>query len=257
MSLVDSCPSTLTRSNERLTVTPSSRSHVSGDSRASVCTNTSSVAKPGEIIPAPFACALKRTVPPSSARSRHPLRVRVGRADRFGEVLAAVGAERAAGGEDPLGDRAPSAAARRSPRWSDRDALSAPTRAATAAAPCICAASSSPRRPVAAFALPELTTTARRPSRLQRSIVSSTGAASVPDRVKRAALVVCGASDTSNPRSGAPLLDPACDAGGAKALRQAAAGDFGGVRAAPRSTASAKKRSLTRCPPTRAGRTSR
>ena len=50
------------------------------------------------------------------------------------------------------------------------------------------AASSSPRRPVAALALPALATTARIASSRQRSCVSSTGAASTPERVKRAAL---------------------------------------------------------------------
>ena len=54
------------------------------------------------------------------------------------------------------------------------------------------AASSSPRRPVAALALPELATTARIASSRQRSCVSSTGAASTPERVKRAALTASG-----------------------------------------------------------------
>jgi hypothetical protein len=54
---------------------------------------------------------------------------------------------------------------------------------AIAAAPCMRAASSMPRRPVAALALPELTTTVRMASWRQRSCVSSTGAASTPDRV--------------------------------------------------------------------------
>ena len=78
------------------------------------------------------------------------------------------------------------------------------TRAAIDAPPCMRAASSSPRRPVAAFALPELATIVRiEPSR-QRSCVSRTGAASTPERLKRAALTVSGMSDTSRPRSGAP-----------------------------------------------------
>jgi hypothetical protein len=79
------------------------------------------------------------------------------------------------------------------------------TPAAIAAAPCILAASSRPRPPVAAFALPELATTARRASSFARSCVSSTGAASTPERVKRAALVVAGASETSRPTSVPPL----------------------------------------------------
>ncbi len=63
MSFVDSWPSTEMRSNERLTVTPSSRSAVSGSSAASVCTKHSIVAKLGEIMPAPLHCALRRTSP--------------------------------------------------------------------------------------------------------------------------------------------------------------------------------------------------
>ena len=83
--------------------------------------------------------------------------------------------------------------------WSSR------TPATIAPAPCIRAASSSPRRPVAALALPEFATTARIAAIRQRSCVSSTGAASTPERVKRAALVVSGASQTSRPTSVPPL----------------------------------------------------
>ena len=70
MSLVESWPSTEMRSNERLTHTPSSRSAVSAASAASVCTKHSIVAKAGEIMPAPLACAHRRTVPPVSSTSR-------------------------------------------------------------------------------------------------------------------------------------------------------------------------------------------
>jgi hypothetical protein len=55
VSLVESCPSTEIRSNERFTHTPSSRSQVSADSSASDWANTRSVANRGEIIPAPLA----------------------------------------------------------------------------------------------------------------------------------------------------------------------------------------------------------
>ena len=55
VSLVESWPSTVMRSNERFTVTPSSSSAVSADSAASVCTKQSIVAWLGEIIPAPLA----------------------------------------------------------------------------------------------------------------------------------------------------------------------------------------------------------
>ena len=57
VSLVESWPSTEMRSNERLTQTPSSRSAVSADDAASVCTKHSIVAKAGWIMPAPLACA--------------------------------------------------------------------------------------------------------------------------------------------------------------------------------------------------------
>ena len=69
MSLVESWPSTEMRSNERFTHTPSSRSAVSGASPASVWTKHSIVAKLGEIIPAPLACAVMRTVPLGSVTS--------------------------------------------------------------------------------------------------------------------------------------------------------------------------------------------
>jgi hypothetical protein len=75
---------------------------------------------------------------------------------------------------------------------------------AIAAAPCMRAASSSPRLPVAAFALPELATTARSASSRQRAWHSSTGAASTPERVKRAAETVSGSAETSSARSGSP-----------------------------------------------------
>ena len=78
-----------------------------------------------------------------------------------------------------------------------------------------------PRRPVAALALPALTTTARSASSRQRSRHSWTGGAGVEERVKRAALTVSGASETSSPRSGPPDgLMPA----GAPAARKPARG---------------------------------
>ncbi len=78
------------------------------------------------------------------------------------------------------------------------------TRAASAAAPCVLAASSRPRRPVAALAQPELTRTARSACSRQRSLLSSTGAAAAPEVVKRAALTGRSASQTSSPTSGLP-----------------------------------------------------
>ncbi len=85
------------------------------------------------------------------------------------------------------------------------------------------AASSTPRRPVAALALPELATTARSESSAQRSWHRITGAASTPERVKRAALTVPGVSETSRPRSvPAGRLQAGGDPGRAEALRQPA-----------------------------------
>ena len=79
---------------------------------------------------------------------------------------------------------------------------------------------------MAALALPEFTTTARIASNVQRSRHSSTGADCVPERVKRAALVVSGASETSSPRSGAAgSLIPHCTPA-ARTLRADGDGDF-------------------------------
>ena len=61
---------------------------------------------------------------------------------------------------------------------------------ASAAAPCILIAASSPGRPVEQLALPELATTTRSASSRAWSWQTSTGAASTPERVGRAALVV-------------------------------------------------------------------
>ena len=196
MSFVESCPSTEMRSNERFTHTPSSRSAVSGSSAASVCTKQSIVANAGEIIPAPFACALSRTVPDGSSTSSAAFfGERVGRADRLAERAVAVRARaRARACRMPADhlvgvERHADHAGR-----GDRHAVLGHAPPPSPPAPCMRAASSSPRRPVAAFALPEFATTARMPSSRQRSCVSSTGAASTPERVKRAALTVSGAS---------------------------------------------------------------
>ena len=92
-----------------------------------------------------------------------------------------------------------------------------------AAAPCVLAASSRPRCPVAAFAQPELASTTRSASSRQRSRLTSTGAAGVPVRGEaRGARRARSASQTSSPRSGLPLgLIPHGDAGRAEARRAA------------------------------------
>ena len=100
VSLVESCPSTEMRSKERLTQTPSSRSAVSGASAASVWTKQSIVANAGEIIPAPLACAVRRTVPDGQRDlERGRLGELVGGADRLAERVVAVGREVGARGE--------------------------------------------------------------------------------------------------------------------------------------------------------------
>ncbi len=205
MSLVESWPSTEARSNERLTHTPSSRSAVSGSRAASVCTKQSIVAKFGEIIPAPLHCALRRTVPDGSSTARLA---------RFSEASVVwIACWKAT--SPPCSSAGPAA---RIPcsifstgRWwlippVEASAISSGSQpSAIAAAPCVLAASSSPRPPVAALAQPEFASTARRPSRRQRSWLTITGAAGSPVAVKRAALTGCSASHTSSPRSWLPL----------------------------------------------------
>ena len=204
MSLVESWPSTEMRSKERLTHTPRSRSAVSASSAASVWTKHSIVAKAGEIMPAPLACAHSRTVPEGSWTWS-------------AAFLGNASVVRMAAPKSPSPSAASSRRASAMPRMTLSVSRGLPitpveatatrsssTPATMAPAPCMRAASSSPRRPVAALALPELATTARMPVSWQRSWVSRTGAASTPERVKRAALTVSGASQTSRPRSGAP-----------------------------------------------------
>ena len=163
MSLVESCPSTVTRSKERLTHTPSSRSAVSARQLARRSrTKHSIVAKRGEIMPAPLHWALRRTVPDgqldlevgallearrssgSPAGSRRRRRASGARASRMPFSTASTA--------QVLADRA---------GRGERDLARRRRRAAAAAAPCVLAASSSPRRPVAALAQPELASTAR------------------------------------------------------------------------------------------------
>ncbi len=69
VSEVESWPSTLIRLNERCVATFSKSAASSASSAASVCTNTSNVAKCGEIMPAPFASTAMRTLPADSSTS--------------------------------------------------------------------------------------------------------------------------------------------------------------------------------------------
>ena len=162
MSLVDSWPSTETRSKERLTHTPSSRSAVSALSSASVCTKHSIVAKRGEIMPAPLHWALSRT---RARRTARPPGWRASRRRRSSGSRAgsrrrprALSRARAA--------RMPFSTASTGRYWlippvEASATCAGSTPAASAAAPWVLAASSSPRSPVAALAQPELASTAR------------------------------------------------------------------------------------------------
>ena len=84
-------------------------------------------------------------------------------------------------------------------------------------------ASSSPGRPVAAFALPELTATARSASSRARSLRDEHRRGEHAGRVKRAALIVVRRVVDEQPDvEAAAGLDARGDAGGAEAGRQAA-----------------------------------
>ena len=153
----------------------------------------------------------------------------------------------------------------------ERDLARLDSPSASAAAPCVLAASSRPRSPVAALAQPELASTARSASRLaalaahqhRRGGRAGRGEARGADRV-------LGASQTSRPRSVLPLgLIPQADAGGAEAGGQARVGlQFAHVRrardparaeeraAADRSPAARRHAAAHAAPRSRAGRTS-
>ena len=164
VSLVESCPSTEMRSNERLTQTPSSRSAVSGVSPASVCDEAQHRRERGRDHPG----ALRLGGEPHGAGRQRDLERRalgeaVGGADRLGEQLVAVGGRaRLRAAAIPRMTLSVSSGTPITPVEAIATRSSA-TPATIAPAPCIRAASSSPRRPVAALALPELATTARMP----------------------------------------------------------------------------------------------
>ena len=204
VSLVESWPSTLTRSNERLTVTPSSRSAVALDRTASVWTKHSIVAKLGWIIPAPLHWAEMVTVPPVSWTPTVTClgNASVVRIDSAKVEKSPLSCSRAA--LRPLttlrlSSWTPMTPVDATATWSSG------TPAHIAPAPCILAAASIPWPPVAALALPALTATARSWASLVRVRLTITGAARTPELVKRAALVVPGSSETSRPTSRPPL----------------------------------------------------
>jgi hypothetical protein len=127
----------------------------------------------------------------------------VGRADRLAERVVAVGRQLAARGEDALDDLVDVERDADHAGGGDRHLVLAdprpPSRRALHPRGIL---EPAPARS-AALALPALAADdADRVRAGTRSWVSSTGAASTPERVKRAALVVSGASETSSPRSG-------------------------------------------------------
>ena len=207
----------------------------------------------GEIIPAPFACAHSRTVPDGSSTSSaaffgNASVVRIASPKRAVAVRRQL-ATRAAGCR---GSPCRCRAARRSRRWRRRRPRSSGTPATIAAAPCMRAASSSPRRPVAAFALPELATTARMPAepaallaeQHRRGEHARAREARGADRVRRV-------GDEQAEVAAARGLEAAGDAGGAEAGRQPAVA----ARSRGRARRPSAMRSVT-APRSRRGRTS-
>ena len=198
MSLVLICPSTVIRSIEPASAPR--RAESASSTTASVWTKQSIVAKPGSIIPAPFAWAETVTPP---ARSVHCFGAR-------SVVMIAVVKSVA-----PDSLRAP--AASRTPVTSDptsrgtpmtpvspiaTEAASRPS--ASAAASRIAAASLMPCSPVEALALPEFTATARMPVASTSSRQSLTGAAAAALAVSAIAERTSGASQATIPTSVAP-----------------------------------------------------
>ena len=144
------------------TQTPVSRSTVSGSSAASVWTKQNMVAKRGEIIPAPLACAASRTAPDGSCTSRQARfgpRSLVRIASREGRrrpARARAQAARTPGQRRSRGSSVPITPVEATPTWSGS------TPSASAAAACMAQRGLERRaRPSPTLELPELATTAR------------------------------------------------------------------------------------------------
>ena len=157
------------------------------------------VANAGEIIPAPLACAVSRTVPDGSATSTsislaNLSVVRIASEKSIWPYSRSSARARAIPLiATPASSGTPITPVEATATWSS----GAPP--AIDAAPCMRAASSKPRLPVAALALPELATITRSASSRVRSLVSTTGAASTPERVNRAAETHAGSEQTIRP----------------------------------------------------------
>ena len=154
---------------------------------------------------APFACTLSATVPPLSVTSAE-MRFANASVVLIASANSTSPSSRSVRAAAPMPDSTASIGSGTpiTPVEATATRFSEEMLAPAAASRCILAASSSPVTPVAAFALPELTTTAWMCARSQCSRQRSTGADWVPERVNRAALVVLWVSQTSRPRSGAP-----------------------------------------------------
>ena len=206
VSLVDSWPSTETRSKDRFRQTPSSRSAVSGASAASVWTKQSIVAKRGEIMPAPLHWALRPTTAPDGRRDLQAgaLLGCVGRLDRQLKVPGALGAELAGGLGEPAQDGLDGElVADRSGRGEgDLGLVAADGRGGRVLGRGGVLEALLAGRGVGAARVREH---GSKGSRRQRARVTSTGAAGRALAVKRAALTGTGPSQTSRPRSVRPL----------------------------------------------------
>ena len=195
------------RSKERLTQTPVSRSSVSCSIRAPVSMKQNIVAWCGAIIPAPLACAASLTRPEGRLTSRHARLGPLSLVRIASEKLSASSPRPSQAASTPLttlsrGSSCPITPVDATPTCpGSRPSL-------RAAAACIAAAVSRPRRPSPTLEQPELATTARRPARAA-CLDTITGAPTRAFVVKRAAETVPGASDTSTPTSSPLGLMPA------------------------------------------------
>ena len=199
------------RSNERSTAARSSRSSVCASIAASVSTKHSIVAKEGEIIPAPLACAQSRTDPPEAPPRAHAcFGPAVGRHDRLGEHCAAVRGERPAAPPDARDHGLALEADADHAGRGNADARRRRGRAPAAAVADHRRATAMPRSPSPTFALPLLTTTAAQPRAALPRRDTVTGARD--DRVAgeqggRGGVVAVAGQHAR--RRAAPRLDPA------------------------------------------------
>jgi hypothetical protein len=258
VSLVESWPSTLMRSNERFTHTPVSRSSVPAWSAASVWMKQNIVACRGEIIPAPLACAERRTVPAGSRTSRQARLgpaslVRIAREKSSASGPSAAHASLNAPTTFSRGSSVPITPVEATATCSG----SRPSSPATAA--CIASAVSIPRSPSPTFEQPEFAATARNPSS-GACFETITGAPRRALVVKRAADTVSAASEATTPTSSPSRLIPAATAAARKPCGSSCPSSSS--TCAGRSTQRERKKvagaalSLIRAPPSPAGRAS-